>query len=258
VRRIAVLLGFCTLTAIAVAQQPAAKRDPQALTILQRSLSAMGGVPNDVRATGFVTITAGSATDSGTIKILARGFDKTVEEIQTPGGSRAEIFSAGEGGSKQGLTVEAKSLEWAASAQSGAIPSLLIASALNSSDGDYEYVGLEDLAGVKAHHVRLSASFASRPKLKHLREFSGKELWIDASSLLPLKLSFDRRDGQGAVPRIPIAYHYSDYRAVGGVFIPFQIQKDYNGTPWATIRLSSVSVNAGISDSAFAVKGEAQ
>jgi hypothetical protein len=115
-------------------------------------------------------------------------------------------------------------------------------------------VGLESLDGASAHHVKFWNTFAAKPKLQHLAEFSVKHIWIDAVSNLPTKLAFDRRDGGGATPRIPMAYQYSDYRSVTGTLFPFQIQKDVNGTPWGTIRIGSVAFNTGLSESAFAIQ----
>ncbi|SRR6266403_781741 len=71
-------------------------RDPQAIALLQSSVRAMGGsVPSDSVATGSVVVVAGSLTTSGTVRILTRGTDQTLEQLslhspQWPRSIRAE------------------------------------------------------------------------------------------------------------------------------------------------------------------------
>ena len=76
------------------ASTPQPASDPQAVAVFQVAISAMGGnVPTDSTATGTVTITAGGATDQGTIRFRTRGTGQTLEEVQTSSGTRTNIFS---------------------------------------------------------------------------------------------------------------------------------------------------------------------
>jgi len=239
---------------VALSQSPP-PRDPSAVAVLQQSLAVMGGVvPADSVATGTVTITSGSKTESGTIRILTRGLNQTAEEFEMPDGKWSDIFSGGLGAHKAADKLEEQSLEWACSAQSASFPLVLISSVLNNLDSAFEYVGLEESGGAKLHHIRISNTFAWNAKLKHLSEFSIRDLWLDAASGLPRRLSYERRAAGGAEPRIPMEVRYSDFRTVGGILYPFRIERDFNGTPWATIKVLSVTFTVGLSGSAFPVR----
>jgi hypothetical protein len=241
------------------AQDVATPRDARAVAVLQQAAVAMGGAaPADCVATGTVTIVSGSKTDSGTVRILTRGLSQSVEEFQTSDGTLSEVFSDGVAAAKVGLEQKEKSLEWASSAQSTLFPLVFIASALSNPDTAFEYVGLEALDGTSAHHIRFWNTFASNPRVKHLAEFSTRDIWINVANGLPIKVVYERREASGAAPRIPMGARYSDYRSVGGVLFPHSIVKIVNGTDWATIQISSVSINTGLAASTFSVQQEEQ
>jgi hypothetical protein len=101
--RIAYLLAACvfSVSILASAQQAQSSlptvnslpvRDAHAVTALQQAIAAMGGtMPSDSTATGTVTIVAGSETNQGTIRILTRGTQQTLEEVQTPASIRTRV-----------------------------------------------------------------------------------------------------------------------------------------------------------------------
>jgi len=235
--------------------QPPPQRDPQAVAILQQTFTAMGGhVPADSVATGSIELVEGSKTERGTIRILTRGLDQSAEHIQTPGGYQAVIYSRIQANALLGAEVKVFTLELASSSQSPNFPLLVLAAAVNNPDSAFQYVGIEAVGTARAHHIRFWNTFSSTPKLAHLAAFSAKNIWIDISSGLPIKLAYDRRAGGGAEPRIPMEVHYSDYRNVGGVLYPFLLETSCNGTPWTTTRISSVNLNTGLSEAAFSVQ----
>ena len=248
-----VLLGLLACLSLAAQQPP--PRDPQAILVLQQSVAAMGGVvPSDSVATGNIEIVAGSKTESGTIRTLTRGLDQSAEQIQTQEGNRLLVYSRGGAADIQGTSSKSLSFELATSSQSPIFPICLVAAALNSPDSAFQYVGLETLDGLAVHHVRLWKTFLSTPQMRHLAEFTVKDLWFDASSGLPRKLAYDRRAASGAEPRIPLEVLFSDYRNVGGVLFPFRIEKSLNGTPWATITIQNVAFNTGLTEADFPVR----
>jgi hypothetical protein len=229
-------------------------QDPQAISVLQQSVVAMGTTtPSDSTANGTITTVAGSLAENGTITVLTRGTSQTSEQIQTPHGSTI-VYSQGQASTVSGSTPTNLPMERAVTSQSAFFPLALLAGALNSADTSYKYIGLEALNGSSAHHIQLWNSFASTPKLQGLANFSIREIWIDAGSSLPIKISYTRRDASGALAGIAIEATYSDYRNVGGVLYPFSIQASMNGTPWATITVQSVMLNTGLTDSNFPVQ----
>lgn len=228
-------------------------RDPRAVAALQQAVLTMGtAVPSDSTALGTVTIVAGSKTEQGTIRILTRGTGQTSEEVQTPGEDRKLVFSQGQASETVGTTATPVPLERAATSQCRDFPLPFLVSLLNNPDEVLQFVGPEQV-GVSALHIRATNTYASLKRLQSLTEFSITDLWIDASSALPLKIVQVQRDGGGSAPRTRMEVFFADYQNTGGVLYPRTIQKSWNGTPWMTITVQGVTYNTGLTDADFPV-----
>jgi hypothetical protein len=238
----------------AFAQEPI-RRDPQAVVLVAQAVQAMGGgAPGSSLAVGWIDIEEGSLTDSGPVRILTRGLEESREEFQLGQGARVKVYSQGLAARERGSSREVTSLEFAASSQTPAFPLVILAGALNNPESAFEFVGLDDFYGTSAYHIRFWNTFASQPELHHLAEFTVKDLWINAATGLPHALYYEEREGGGSAPRILVGAIYSDYRSVGGALYPFLIQRIFNGTPWATIKITNVVLNSGLSNSEFFVQ----
>ncbi len=211
-----------------------------------------GSVPADSSATGTVTITAGSDTEAGNIKIQTRGSSQTLEQINTASGTAQAVYSNGLANDSNHVATKTKySLELAASSQGALFPLPLLSAILSSPDSAFQYVGLENIDGAGCHHVRTWNTYSSQPDLQYLSLFSYREIWINATTGLPSKIAYSLRAASGAEPSTAVEISYSKYQSSGGVQFPFQVSKSLNGTPWMTITISSVSFNNGLTDSTF-------
>lgn len=261
--RFGLLFSFLVFIPSVWAQQtapaaPQPTRDPQAVSVLQQAIAAMGStVPTDSVAIGAVTIVAGTETDQGTIRILTRGTNETLEQIATSQPERAQVFSQGQASETVGTTAMPLPLERSATAQCRDFPLPFLLALLNNPDEALTFVGSEQL-GVTALHIQATNTYASQKRLQSLAEFSTTDLWIDAKTLLPLKVAHVQRDGGGAAPKNRMEIFFADYQNTGGVLYPRTIQKSWNGTPWITITVQSVIFNSGLTDANFAVAEVAQ
>jgi hypothetical protein len=232
-------------------------RDAQAVTAIQNALAAMGKtLPVDSVATGTVTIVAGTKADNGTIRIQTRGTDQASEQIQLSDGTvNAVVFSKGQANEVVQGAVNFTSLELASSSQSADYPLPLLTAAFNNPDFSFQYVGQETLDdGSTTQHVRFWNTYSSNPAMLPLSEFTTKDLWVNAKTGLPQKLTYLRREAGGPASwRIAIGISYSDWRGVDGVMFPYQIQKSWNGTPWTTITIQNVAFQTGLTDNDFPV-----
>lgn len=262
VARLVTAFGFCLSYLVpCFSQQPAAaspqavSRDPKAISIIQSAVNAMGGAnPNDSSASGTVTITAGSETDSGTITILTRGSTQSVEQIATGNGTQKTVYSNGLANDSNHIAAKnSYSLELAASSQSTVFPLPMLSAILSSPDSALLYVGLENINDVACNHVQVWNTYASQPDLQFLSPFTYREIWIDAKTGLPMKIAYSIRDGSGAVPSTAAETVYSNYQKVGGVLYPFQVSRSLNGTSWMTISITNVAFNTGVTDSTFSI-----
>jgi hypothetical protein len=235
----------------------APQRDPQAVALLQQSVSAMGVPPSDSSATGSVTIVAGSSTKEGTIQILTRGASQTSVSVQAGSTNWTVIYSGVQANRNEDNKNAVLPLEEAASNQSLHFPLPFLYGVVNNPDSLIQFVGQETLGNSSVNHIRVQNTFASSTSLKFLSEFTAADIWLDATTALPVKVGMTRRFGGGSAPRIPISFAYSNYQTVSGVRYPFTIQEYLTETLWATTTIQTVNFNTGLTDGTFPLATEA-
>lgn len=229
------------------------QRDPQAVALLQQSVSVMGVPPTDSTATGNVTTVAGSLTQQGTVTILTKGSTETSIQFQVPNNPRTVIFANGQANKIETSQTTVYPLELSASSQCLYFPLPFLTGVLSNADYSIKYVGQETVESSTANHIVVQNTFTSSPTYQFLSPFTVADVWIDAASGLPVKIGMIRREGGGSAPRIPISVVYSNYQAVSGVRYPFTIQEFVTETLWATTTIQSVAFNTGLTDSNFPV-----
>lgn len=248
------IISFLLLSTLQAFGQSAPTRDPRATTALQTVLVATGGTwPADLVARGSVTLAAGPDSKQGTIILRYRGIDQSTEETATGADTQMFTYSRDLAAEKHGDDDKSVSMELSATGQSAVLPLPLLLSFLNGVHANLDYVGLQSVGTEAAHRLRLTKSFADRPKLAHLTEFTAREVWVGEKSGLPLKITFQRRAGRGAVAAIEVEVIYSDWRTAAGLLLPHRIEEKRNGTLWRTIHLEQVTANSGLTDAAFAL-----
>lgn len=231
------------------------QRDPTAIALVQTSIAAMAtNAPSDSSATGTIVVVEGSTTQSGTISIQTLGTGETSETINLSSGQRAVIYSNGDAKEINGAQSVNPVLELMVTDQCADFPLPLLLGALNSTDEAFQYVGLETLNGAPVQHIKFWNTFSSKPRLQNLATLSARDVWLDATSSLPVKIAYTRQAGEGAVPSVRMEISFSNYTNVNGVQYPFQINKFFNGTPWQSITIQSVSFNTGLTNSQFPVE----
>lgn len=243
----------CLLDGTALTQEQS-NRDRKAVEILAQSARAIGAAPADMKAIGTVELTEGSAVDSGSITITSLGLSKTSERMAVRGDDRTAIFADGLADEKLNGNGRKMSFGEGLNSQSASLPILLIASTLADGDFAVKYLGTENLEGVEAHHLKFWNTFSSRKSFAPFAELTTRDLWIEVSTGLPIKLWYEQRAGWGTSARIAVEARYSDFRRVGSNLLPFRIERNLNGTPWADIRISSYELNSGISKAEFQVE----
>lgn len=254
------LLFSLFLCASALAQQPpsaiVATSDPQAVALLEQSVSAFGSIPPlDSTANGSVTITAGSLTTQGAVTIWTKGTAQTSIQFQMPDSTWSVIYSQGQASRTDGTTSTPLSLEAASTSQCVYFPLPYLAGVLQSPDTAYQYVGSETLGGASVQHVRVWNTFQSNPSWQLLANFTMTDIWFDSLTGLPRRISFVHREGSGSVPGILVTVDYLSFQKISGVLYPGQIQQSVNGTPWLTASIQSVALNTGLTDANFPIAG---
>jgi hypothetical protein len=252
---IAGIVLLTPLVSFATQQNPiTAAKDPQGLALLERSLTSMAqSIPADSAANGSIQLVAGGQTSNGTIRILTKGVSESFVLITAPSGTDQVIFSNNQSNEILNNSVALLSLERTQTAQASEFPLAILSALLNNVDGSIQFVGLEMTNGESLNHVRWFDSYASQSQLQALASLTNKDIWFDANSGLPVRISYLRRDGQGATPAIAVDIYFSNYQSSQGVLYPMTIQESLNGTPWATITIQTISFNNGLTDASFPI-----
>ncbi|MBI3661589.1 MAG: hypothetical protein HY234_00860 [Acidobacteria bacterium] len=242
------------ITPLSVFGQGTPVRDQRAVDVLQRLLVVFGStLPGDYTASGTLTVYAGGSEDSGTIRILGKGLRQYREEI-TVGGQKQELTFAALGAKvTDGLGKRPISPANAESMRGAIFPLTRIASDLVQATTGVEYLGLEGEKTAALHHLRIrTASFLDEdPKEAGTSVQTETEVWIDATTYLPRKISFNVFAEGAPKEPIPMEVVYTAWANFGGAPFPIQVEKHLNGTLLSRITIQSVAINSGLTDAQF-------
>ncbi len=254
------LLAFLVLSASAFtsAQQPP-PRDPQALVVLGQMAAATGwnglSVPRDAVATGGVTRYRGTDQDTVSVTLKAKSCRVHRTDVQDSTGTRSTIVN-GEGA----VVVAASGTTFipphsAVSMQGIALPFFCDLAAFGDTTVSLHYSGTENVAGQPAHRVEISRQSLTEGSPTGAKHRANRLIvWISAASALPVQIAsttiaIDNPSAVTTTVRV-----LSDYRAVGGVAVPFRQQvQQANGQVLYTLQLTSINFNVGLSDVEFAL-----
>jgi hypothetical protein len=220
-------------------------RDAQALTIITQSLTAMGAIAAPTR----MTLAHGTATyPDGTtkaVKFETIGTDRVRHDIGT--GEFTFVANGGDGflvlhGKKQKLQY------WATAYQRPEhLPSLCLMADYQNPNLQVQYVGLENIDGNPAHHLRLSVvpTDNSSPTLVDL--MSEFHVWIDEKSMLVVKTRHFDFSPEAIQNRTPVEIFYSDYRLQDGATVPFHLVRFIAADKQFEINFSDISLMTSVS-----------
>jgi hypothetical protein len=256
---------FCLLLLpFPIWSQQTAVHSQQGATVLLQALGAMVGRASlsDMTLTGTANHIAGSDDETGTavLKVLATGQSRM--DCIFPSGESGEIRSTDSNGNQVGVWIGPDSVSHAMS-QHNLItsfawfqPALALGAIVSSQTYSIYYVGPETKDGISVTHLTVTQPFLNAPAditalLEHL---SQTDLFLDATTLLPVALDFNIHPDNNALLDIPVEIRFSDYNAVNGVQVPFHIQKYLNNSLALDIQLQSATLNTGLTTSAFAIQ----
>ena len=261
VARLILCVSSCFLLSISLAAQQTATSGPQALQLLQQSLSALAGgkAISDVTLSGTARRIVGSDDESGTgvLKAIA-GAGRT--DLTLSSGQRSEV---------QNLTAATPAGSWsAADGVSHAMafhnlltepawffPTFAISRRLSTTGYVAIYVGRETLNGQAVEHVSVyqTPPFPDPPGVS-FEHLSQVDFYLDSSTFLPAAVTFNIHPDNNALLNLPTEIRFSDYRATGGSQVPYHVQKFLNNSLILDFQADSVTRNSGLSASAFQVQ----
>lgn len=235
-------------------------RDPQAVALASRALAILTGTSavRDVTLAGSVTRVAGADEESGTVTLKALGSSESRMDLSLSDEQRSEVRTSAEG-SPQGLWFAGSGPSTAMAAHNCLtdaawfFPAFSVLSQLSNPSLVAKYVGEETRGQEAVQHLRffLIISDASVDPSGLYSRLTEEDIYLDASSLLPVALAFSTHPDNNALIDIPVEVDFSNYQTVSGAPVPFRIQKFRNGTLFLDITVQSADLNSGLTDSVF-------
>jgi hypothetical protein len=237
--------------------QTAIQRDQQALTILTQTIAAGGGQDlltsiHDLTETGTVTYYYDKEI-SGSITVKSHGLHQFRMDADLPEGRRSTVVNDASGS----LTEEDGRFrpvfrQSAADLWSVTLPYLPLIAAIQDSSTKILYGGLTTHNGASVYQIRIEKVYTSQQDTTGVRgNREGRDIYIDPNSFLVIaifdQIHFNSLQDSG----VPHEFLYSNYQTENGIAMPLTISETVRGVTGATMSLSQVTFNTGLSDSDF-------
>jgi hypothetical protein len=238
--------------------QQVAVQNPQAVSLATQALAALSArTPvSDITLTGTATRTAGSETETGSITLKALGNPNSRFDFVSTSGTSSEIRNAS-GGPPQGSWITSDGVSHAMAGHNTFTdaawfaPELTVLSLLSNPNLIVSYVGQETRDGAAVQHLHFAIQSASTDPTGLVQGLSAEDVYLDASTLLPVALIFNTHPDNDASTNISVEIDFSSYQPVKGVQVPFHIQKLLNGTLFLDVTVQAANINSGLSETSF-------
>jgi outer membrane lipoprotein-sorting protein len=238
-----------------------ADKDERAVAVLQQMAAATGwsglNIPRDALATGIVTPLSGATSETTSLTVKARGARRSRFEAQASGGLRTTIINQGRGAVMRPEGTYFIPSYAAASLRPLLFPFFSDLTAADDPQVALAYLGTETVQGELAHVVEIMReSPGAAPSANPRRRPTRLVVWVSTVTSLPLQIEHNRvaTDNPSAVRARRTLL--SDYRAVGGLAMPFHHEESAGGQPLHTLQLTQVQFNLGLPDSDFELPPE--
>lgn len=236
--------------------QSSIQRDQQALTIIEQSIAAVGGLNQitsiqDFTETGTVTY-YWTGQPTGNVTVKSRGLHQLRIDADLPDGRRSTVVSGAGGSIKEdnGRTTPIHP-QSAADIASMTFPYSLLIAAMQDSSMSIIYSGLVTHDGASVHDIRIQKVYSNQrddPSGKRgTRE--GRDFYVDPNTYLVVAISDQIYVGNRGEPHEIL---YSNYEPESGVSMPLTVTETVGGAKGLVMQLSQVTFNSQLSDSDFA------
>ena len=234
----------------------------QAANLLSQSAAALTGSVqlSDITLTGTVQRTIGGDEQNGSVTLKATAIGESRIDINLAAGLHSEILNTssfpfvGSWSAPDGVShpIPQHNL-WLE--PGWFFPTFLVVHGAQTSTYTSAYVGQTTLDSVSVQHVSISqVPLDSSPNAVALQQLSQEEIYLDASTFLPVAITFNTHPDNNALLQIPVEIRFSDYRSTNGAQVPFHIQKFLNNVLLLDLQIQSVSLNTGLTSATFAVQ----
>ena len=262
--RLSALVLLCSsLLTNAFAQQITAStdppaRDPQAIAVISRSLSAMGAAAihqgQTVVVSGTITL-QGSPSKAFPIIITSRGNSQIRTELTTDKGVRVTVISNGHGIIRQpDGSVRYLLDDNLISTRVEHLPQLSILSEFLRSDMALKYIGTSALEGAQVDVIDASLiSGTTSAEAARSQERTRTLFFFNSTTGLPASVQRSNFAENSPEQSQVTETRFDDYRNLNGVMVPFRQRTFLDGTPLMLLQLNSADLNATATDAEFSL-----
>ena len=250
------ILTINSLVSLSIAQNPPAS-DPQALAFAAQSIASMtaGTSISDLTLTGDVSWSGSSNPDTGTGTLKALGTGESRIDLALTGGTRTEIRDS-QTAAPIGQWINPDGSSGLFAFQNCQTDAVWFFPALGSLVGlnvVLSYIGQETRSGVAVQHLQSYIYQPNPPPGIPAQQLSAMDFYLDATTLLPVAVTFNAHPDDGSVTNLQIEVDFSNYQNQSGVLVPMHIQRYSQGNLLVDIIVTNAAFNTGLPLSAFTV-----
>lgn len=261
-RSVSVVFLFVLVSRVSNAQTAVstpAPRDAQAISVLQRSLAELVGTTNlnDLTLNANANWTAGSDEETGSAILKATAIGQGRVDLSLSNGPRSEVVDA----SQAAPTGSWCSTDGTWHAMVGHnlmtdptwfFPVFLVSRALSNTSYTVSPMDAETQNGVAVEHMVIyEPSGSAMQQATQIQGLGQIDLYLNSSSLQPVRISFNTHPDNNALINIPIQVQFSNYQVVQGISIPYHIQKYIQNSLALDMTVTGVQINTGLPASDF-------
>lgn len=232
--------------------QEAPTRSPEAVALLAQCAAAMGTAQiQDIQAEGTVTRADGREAPRSLV-VKSKGSDRVRHEVSAADRQETYVLNGGRGHEIRDSKRKPLPAHTTGYYRPEHLPALACQVDLGRSRMEALFVGVEEVRGRAAYHIKFVAApkgDANEDSIEAaLSEF---HVFLDGQALVVLK-TWNYVFAPNAIENSSRwELYYSDYRDVGGVLVPFRIERYDNDTKLDEVVFTRVSTGVSIADSEF-------
>jgi hypothetical protein len=232
---------------------PRPVRDPQAIQVVQASITALGGATAIALATDWtiqaqVQQSLGVKTPNGTVTWTVLGGEyrsdfSSPQGITTLASGHGKPFSVSQG------TVTSAPLASMRALFSPALVGLVLLNEVQNSNYSVQSQGSSTIGSVKVNVVKTSSQ--SNPFDPKLTE---QTWYFDSTTSFPVRVEFGLPDIKNPTRRVKSSLDFSGYSAIAGVSFPLQIVRSVtfnNNKQVSAFNVTSIKTNTGVAPGFF-------
>ena len=249
-KRLGIFLILAGMTVTTSAQTTPVSRDATAVSLLQQSITAMGGAPSIAAITGCTTIATIQAVDATGVTVSQKQamwiFSGSEIKDQVTDGSTTHVLVSGHGNGKSSDLQQPIRRHVILAQIPFHLPAYVLSSDFLNANYSIIYVGSVSFNGQSALKVHLSND--STPVSSVI---SYQDWFFDPNTYLPLRVEFRLPSNENAADYEEGAFNFSQFGTVSGVYTPMQIDSFMDGQLTSHIAIVSHVFNPQVSASIF-------